>query len=207
MLDWNRITGQIKKHGFVEWSEENIIKAVYPVSANKEFLHFSSGSPIEYSKCEPPQNWNDYINDIRFVINDRQKKTGNRVLLCDSGLMTCGFDKETGVKYGFAEIGRGTPLSKMQIALRRGVSNALGREWGVYYEPWGGDPFSTYNFMENGENEWYITNENFGFHFYENGGSSMSLAKRLFCYSLSYMMIAQINLTKNMSLLLISADE
>ena len=95
----------------------------------------------------------------------------------------------------------------MQIALRRGVSNALGREWGVYYEPWGGDPFSTYNFMENGENEWYITNENFGFHFYENGGSSMSLAKRLFYYSLSYMMIAQINLTKNMSLLLISADE
>ena len=78
MLDWNRITGQMKKHGFVEWSEENIIKAVYPVSANKEFLHFSSGSPIEYSKCEPPQNWNDYINDIRFVINDRQKKTGNR---------------------------------------------------------------------------------------------------------------------------------
>lgn len=55
--------------------------------------------------------------------------------------MTCGFDKETGVKYGFAEIGRGTHLSKIQIALRRGVSNALGREWGVYYEPWGGAPF------------------------------------------------------------------
>ncbi|MBQ2237135.1 MAG: hypothetical protein II317_03400 [Clostridia bacterium] len=28
MMDWNRITGQMKKHGFVEWSEENIIKAV-----------------------------------------------------------------------------------------------------------------------------------------------------------------------------------
>ena len=184
LMDWRRIKTQMEKMQFKEWNEQNIINAVREVSANKDFLHFSSGSAYEYSRLNMPENWNEYIDDIRFVINDRQRKTQNRVLLCDSGFMTCGFDKETGVKHGFAEIGRGTPFTKMQIAVRRGVSKTLGREWGVYYEPWGGDPFSTYNYMENGQNEWYITNENFGFNFYTDGGSSMNLARRIFYYSL-----------------------
>jgi hypothetical protein len=85
------------------------------------------------------------------------------------------------------ELGAQTSLTRLQVAIARGMSNALGRPWGIYYEPWGGKPFSAPRFFENALNEWRLDNTIFCCDFTangSNGGSSRAMQRRIYYYAL-----------------------
>ncbi len=184
-LDWSRIKRQLEKTE-LSWNLENIIYAVTLVSHNKEFPHFSSGFSEEYAELTPPTTLSEYIDDLRGLWLNRQKKTGGRILNCDHSPLLCPLEREAGVKVSFIEVGAQSARESQQYALRRGFSRAEKKKWGVYIEPWGGQSEVTaYIFMRDMTNEWYgdprkgLYRAPGG-----NGGSSMSLARRIMYYSL-----------------------
>jgi hypothetical protein len=82
------------------------------------------------------------------------------------------------------EVGAQSADAGMQISYARGEAKGFGRAFGVYYEPWGGEPFSACCYHKHGKNEWGI-GENSDFPFEtkgSNGGSSRSLQWRVFLY-------------------------
>lgn len=186
VLDWNRITRQLKAFGY-EKTEENIIEAVRAVSANKEVLHFSQGRASEYAALETPKTLTEAFEDIKGVILKAKKRTADRVFTCDAGTSLAAIDTKIGQKLAFIEVGCQTKFSRVQYAIRRGASKAIGGLWGAYLEPWShmSNGTTCYCFMRDGSNEWFIGGEGFAYnHDGERGGSSMSYAKRMMYYSL-----------------------
>lgn len=183
--DWGRIVTEMKKAN-LPWNEKNIYECVRAVSHNKEHPHFSQGSAGEYAAKTCPKTLSEFFDDIDSVIKSRMARFHGKIVNCDSCGMYPGLERENDMPLSLVEIGGLTPCTNYQIALRRGMSRATGKPWGVYIEPWcidGG--LSAYCFMENGENEWNETKENFEFEPQgENGGTSMSFARRMMYYSL-----------------------
>ncbi len=183
-LDWNRIKTQLQNNG-LSWSLENILSAVTKVSHNKDFPHFSNGHPEEYAALTPPETLSEYTGDLRDLWRDRQKKFAGKILNCDAGYMLCGLEKDADVQVSFIEVGAQTGRSRIMFALRRGISRARGKKWGVYHEPWGSSPCTAYCFMEDKTNEWDLDVNNAFFSATDgNGGSSMSLFRRIMYYAL-----------------------
>ncbi len=185
VYDWHRIVTELAKAGLPR-SEENILECVRAVSHNKEFPHFSQGSAGEYAARSCPKTLNEFYDDIDSVIKSRMTRFHGRIVNCDSCGAYPGLERENGMPLSFSEIGGLTLGTNYQIALRRGMSRAAGKPWGVYLEPWGVDGgLSAYCFMKNGINEWNINKENFAFETKGgDGGTSMSFARRMMYYSL-----------------------
>ena len=184
VFDWMRIERCMNAEP-LERNAENIYEAVKKISHNKIYPHFSQGTAEEYASLQQPKTYTEFFRDIDFVIEDRQKKTGGRVLLCDAGKMCCGFEKENDINVSFIEVGAQTSKARMQFAARRGISRARGKKWGVYLETWNDYPTTSYTYMKNGLNDFYLNRDNFLFFCTdENGGSSMSLARRTMFYAL-----------------------
>ena len=185
LYDWFRIKGELDKTG-LPWTEENILESVRAISHNKEFPHFSQGPAGEYAERKLPEKLREFYDDIDYVIKTRMERFGGKIINCDSCAIYPGLEKENDIPLSLVEIGGLTADTNYQIALRRGMSCAAGKKWGVYLEPWGIDgELSAYCFMKNGENEWNCTKENFSFEAKcGNGGTSMSFAKRMMYYSL-----------------------
>jgi hypothetical protein len=102
---------------------------------------------------------------------------------CDSAFLAYQFELSCGTKRIMPEVGAQTPDSRLQICYARGMTRRKGKSFGVYYEPWGGHPFSAcaYN---GAKNEWAMGEGDFPFETYgPNGGSSRSLQKRIFLYA------------------------
>ncbi len=183
-LDWQRIQKQLAATG-LSWNHENILYAVTRVSHDKNFPHFSSGFPEEYAALTPPETLSDYVNDLRGLWRVRQEQFHGRILNCDHIPSLCPLEQEFGVRVSFSEAGAQNGRTRHQIAMRRGVSRAAKKQWGVYLEPWGQSPCTSYLFKRDGENEWYIDGKNFLYHATDgNGGSSMSMARRMMYYAL-----------------------
>lgn len=186
MLDWCRVERQLKALGLAR-TEENVIEAVRQVSANKTVLHFSQGRPKEYAGGKKPETLTEAFADVLSVIERAKERTGNRIFNCDAGTSLAAMDGKAGLKLSFIEVGCQTLYSRMQYALRRGVSRASGGKWGAYLEPWShmANGTTCYCFMRNGSNEWFVGGEGFAYnHDGERGGSSMSYARRMMYYSL-----------------------
>ena len=144
----------------------------------------SQGSAKEYAALTPPKTLTEYFKDLEYVISSRLDRTNGKILSCDACNIYTGLEKKFNIPISFIEIGGINPLTRIQFALRRGMSKAASKKWGVYLEPWCMVGPTAYCFMRNGENEWNITKENFAFIPEKNGGSSMSFAKRAMYYSL-----------------------
>ena len=183
-MDWARIQRQLKATG-LDYNYENILYVVALVSHDKKSPHFSSGFPEEYAALTPPLTLTQYVDDLLNLWKKRQKEYEGRVLNCDANTMLCGIESEVKIKNSFIEVGAQSAYARTQFALRRGISRAGDKKWGVYIEPWGGAPISAYLFKRDATNEWYIDGKTFLFKATDgNGGSSMSLAKRIMYYSL-----------------------
>ena len=183
-LDWRRIQRQLKETN-LPWNLENILYAVTLISHNKEFPHFSNGFPEEYAALTPPTTLSEYVADLRGMWHDRQKLLHGRLLNCDCTPMLCGLEKDVDVKRSFIEVGAQAGLIRQQLAQRRGISRAAKKKWGVYLEPWGQKNCTAYLFMRDKSNEWYIDGSTFLYQASDgNGGSSMSMARRVMYYAL-----------------------
>ena len=182
--DWNRIKTQLKEQN-LSWSEENIYEAVKKVSYNKEFPHFSQGTAGEYASLTPPETVTDWYDDVEWVVRSRMERWDGKIVNCDSCRLYARIEDDNNIEVSFVEIGGLTPRMRLQFALRRGMSRARGKKWGAYLEPWNDTDVTAYCFMKDGENEWNVTKKNFVyFAAGPDGGTSMSLAKRMMYCSL-----------------------
>jgi len=184
--DWNRIRKQLA-NTLPPWTEQQIHAAIEEVSACKWCIHLSCGTALEYSQKQYSKTLPEYFQEMRQLFKMRQEETGGLLLPCDSFCMAPAMEYDLGSRTVMPEVGTPIPLMRLQVALARGTSGALNRPWGVYYQPWGGEPFSAPHFAETAENEWNLDNSIFPYDFTAagpNGGSSRSLQRRTYYYSL-----------------------
>ena len=165
-----------------EWTEENIKKIIlekfpYP------YLFLEAMTLEEMARYGKPQNWKEYYENMTAIYKDRAEKFN--LLPCDSYFLMYPFEAENGAKAIMPELGAQIPDMRVQICFARGVCKAYGLKLGGYYEPWGGEPFTTCAYMKDEKNEWGIRSSA-DFPFVtggKNGGSSRSLQWRTHLYA------------------------
>ena len=163
-----------------EWTAENIEKILFEKWPGPHiFLEsMNLNEIVSYGK---PATEAQLYNNMTAIFKKRLQEKGE-LIPCDSAFLAYPFELSCGVKRIMPEVGAQTADARVQICYARGMTRQDGKSFGVYYEPWGGDPFSScmYNDLKN---EWGITEDNFPFKTAgHNGGSSRSLQKRIFLY-------------------------
>lgn len=164
------------------WTEENISKAVFEKYPGKN-LFLESMTLEEMAAFGKPDNLEKFYNNITAIYKKRLEQVGT-LLPCNSFTLSYKFELSCGTKRICPEVGAQTPDARIQICYARGLTREEGKSFGVYYEPWGGNPFSTCTYFGI-KNEWGI-NESSDFPFKAlgpNGGSSRSLQMRIFLYA------------------------
>lgn len=165
-----------------EWTKENIEDFIYK-KFPFPYLFLESMTAQEIAQSGRPMCLGEFYKNITEIYKKRAQL--GELVPCDSAYLAYGFEISCGAKRIMPEVGAQTPDARVQIRYARGMTRKDGRSFGVYYEPWGGEPFSACCYAAGGKNEWGI-GESGDFPFEtqgENGGSSRSLQKRIFLYS------------------------
>lgn len=164
------------------WTKEEIeadIRRQYPFP----YLMLESMTAKEMADSGKPRTVADFYKNITDIYKKRLQ-TGE-LIPADSGFLAYAFEIASGARRLMPEVGAQTPDARVQICYARGMTKKEGRSFGVYYEPWGGDPLSACCYHTEGKNEWGI-GESADFPFETqgpNGGSSRSLQRRIFLYA------------------------
>lgn len=164
-----------------EWTEEKIkahIFKKFPYSC----LFLEAATAREMAQLGKPESFAAFYKNITLLYQKRLQL--GELIPCDSAYLAYAFEISCGAKRIMPEVGAQSPDARLQISYARGMTRSEGRSFGVYYEPWGGSPFSACCYQREGKNEWGI-GESADFPFEtcgENGGSSRSLQKRIFLY-------------------------
>ncbi len=163
-----------------EWTKENIKSVIFEKFPFKN-LFLECMTLEEMAAAGKPLTAEQFYNNMTAIYKKRQK-IGD-LIPCDSAFLAYQFEFSAGTKRIMPEVGAQTPDSRLQICYARGMTRREGKSFGIYYEPWGGEPFSACAY--NGrKNEWNMENGDFPFETYgPNGGSSRSLQKRIFLYA------------------------
>ena len=146
-------------------------------------LFLESMSAEEMAAHGKPHSVDEFKENM-FDIYRKRLRTHGELIPCDSIFLGYEFEFKNGARVVMPEVGAQSADARMQICYARGEAKAYGRDFGVYYEPWGGKPFSACCYQRDGKNEWGI-GENRDFPFETkgaNGGSSRSLQWRIFLY-------------------------
>ncbi|MBP3334343.1 MAG: hypothetical protein J6M35_09910 [Clostridia bacterium] len=165
-----------------KWTKENIEKFI-----NEKFpLPWLFLEPMTldelayYGKPKTPQ---EFYNNMTDVYRKRAEKYP--LVPCSSWYMMYPFEAENGAKVIMPEVGWQIPGMRVQMCYARGVCSAYGITLGAYYEPWGGEPFTTCSYSDDGKNEW-LNKGSKSFPFVPggpNGGSSRSMQWRVHLYA------------------------
>jgi len=126
----------------------------------------------------------DEFKQNMYSIYKKRLRTHGELIPCDSAFLAYEFEFKNGAHAVMPEVGAQSADARMQVCYARGEAKGYGRDFGVYYEPWGGSPFSACCYHRDGKNEWGI-GESKDFPFETkgvNGGSSRSLQWRIFLY-------------------------
>ncbi len=173
--------------GCREWTAEEIIRSVDAAYPNK-FLFLEAMLPEEMAVFGKPTCASEMASVVERLYQKRIRNYGE-LIPCDSFCAAYKMELEVGgarTRRFMPEVGAQTPDSRFQIVYASSTAKAYGAEFGVYYEPWGGSPFSTCCYNRNpADNEWGIGNSaDFPFQTQgPNGGSSRSLQRRIHLYS------------------------
>jgi len=166
-----------------EWTAENIERVINE-KFKMPFLFLESMTAEEMASCGKPKTIEEFRNNMYSIYRERLQRLGD-LIPCDSVFLAYEFELKEGARYFMPEIGNQSADARIQICYARGMAKAYGRSFGTYYEPWGGQPFTTCCYQKDGANEWGIGDSK-DFPFVTggpNGGSSRSLQRRLFLYS------------------------
>lgn len=166
-----------------QWSVEAIKRAVFAKYPGK-YLFLEAMSAEEMFAHGKPKNVDEYKANM-FDIYRRRLQTHGELIPCDSFFIGYDFEFKNGARVVMPEVGAQTPDVRLQVSYARGEAKAYGKAFGVYYEPWGGSPFSACCYQKDEKNEWGI-GESSDFPFVTagpNGGSSRSLQWRIFLYA------------------------
>ena len=169
--------------GDLPWTAENITRCVsekYPMN----YLWLEAQTAEEYEKLGKISTAEELIKATEDLFRKRLELRGGQLIPCDSYGLAFQTETNLGIKHFMPEIGAQTIDTRVQIAYARGMARTKNTSFGVYYEPWGGNPFSTCCYHRENENEWGI--KGLGDLAFEtkgcNGGSSRSLQKRIQLY-------------------------
>lgn len=165
-----------------EWTKESIartVRAKFPYPR----LFVESMTLEELAEAGKPLTHRQFYENMTAIYKKRAQEYP--LVPCDSFYMMFPFEAENGARVIMPEIGGQIPSTRLQMCYARGVCGAYGITLGAYYEPWGGEPFSTCTYQKDGKNEWLL--EDGGeFPFLPggpNGGSSRSLQWRIHLYA------------------------
>ena len=164
-----------------EWTEKGIKEHIYK-KWSYPYLMLESMTAREMASAGKPETAEELYRNITGIY--RKRLIAGELLPCDSAYLAYAFELSAGAKRVMPEVGAQTADARVQICYARGMTRKAGRSFGVYYEPWGGDPFSACCYNKDRRNEWGI-GESSDFPFEtqgENGGSSRSLQRRIFLY-------------------------
>ena len=163
-----------------QWTEENIKKLIFEKFPFKN-LFLECMTLEEIAAAGKPLTAEQFYRNMTAIYKKRQKI--GELVPADSAFLAYQFELQNGTKRIMPEVGAQTPDARLQICYARGMTRREGKSFGIYYEPWGGKPFSACAY--NGpKNEWAMGNGDFPFETYgHNGGSSRSLQKRIFLYA------------------------
>ena len=165
-----------------EWTEENIEKVIrekFPLP----WLFLEAMTAKELAFYGKPENPRQFYDNMTDVYKKRAKKFP--LVPCSSYHMMYPFEAENGAKVIMPEVGAQIPGMRVQMCYARGICDAYGITLGAYYEPWGGDPFTTCSYSADGKNEW-LNRGSKTFPFVPggpNGGSSRSMQWRIHLYA------------------------
>ena len=147
-------------------------------------LFLESMTAEEMATAGKPKTVAEFYRAMTAIYQKRMAEVGD-LIPCDSAFLAYPFELAVGTRRIAPEVGAQTADARVQVCYARGMAKAYGRTFGVYYEPWGGSPFSACCYQKDGKNEWGI-GESSDFPFEtagENGGSSRSLQMRIFLYA------------------------
>lgn len=163
-----------------EWTKENIEKTINEKYRLPDLL-IESMTAQEMADAGKPKNFEEFFRNITNIYKKRLKI--GELIPCDSSYIAYAYEVSCGTKRLMPEVGAQTHDSRIQICYARGMTRKEGRSFGVYYEPWGGIPFSTCCYHKENKNEWNANLNNIAFDIKgPNGGSSRSLQRRIFLY-------------------------
>lgn len=185
--DYKRIVNLLGKYNY-QWTAEDIekaLKAEFPYS----HLFLEAQFPEEWADTKLSEDADSLLHNLKRLFMRRQESVDSMLLPTDSYYYAPRMEIDLGARALMPEIGAQIPGTRVQIAFARGMARMRGVRWGTYYEPWGGNPFSTCYYKKDPDegmvNEWYIRSKK-DFPFIPNGphgGSSRALQRRLFYYS------------------------
>ncbi len=169
-----------------QWTEEGIRAAFrkeYPKTP-AHTLEVGTMLPSIAANWRRPRTPEEHLKQITAIYKKYADVSGGRVVLVDSYAMAPKIAIANGVRLIMPEVGAQIPDARVQLAYNRGIAKAYNVPLGIYYESWGGSPFSTCMYQKEHVNEWNIDGLNYYFEDGAfNGGSSRSLQERLYIYS------------------------
>lgn len=163
-----------------EWTPENISRVIFDKYKTK-YLYLESMTLEEFVAAGKPITVEQFYKNMTDIFKKRQKI--GPLVPCDSEFLAYGFEVEQGVKHLLPEVGAQSANARLQICYARGMSRREGMDFGIYSEPWGGQPLTVFAYF-GAKNEWGIGSDPdtpykpAG----PNGGSSRSLQKRVSLY-------------------------
>ncbi len=144
----------------------------------------------EWAKMEHPRDMETMVREMYRLLNVRKAEIGCDFIPADAFFFAPKINIECGAKLLLPEIGWQLSDTRLQIAYTRGMAQAAGISWGVYYECWSVEnrdltiPYAA----DTPDNEWIepelrdlIVERTNGHP--ENGGSARSLQERMWVYS------------------------
>ncbi len=165
------------------WTEQAITEALLKKHPYSQ-VYLEAESAAEHAAHGAPEDFDGFFELVKALFQKRMQQTDGLLIPCDSYGLAFKLELDAGIRMFMPEIGAQIPDTRLQIAYARGMARTNHRSFGIYYEPWGGDPFSACCYHREGTNEWGL-DEASDFPFItcgENGGSSRSLQKRLHLY-------------------------
>ncbi len=148
------------------------------------FTFIESMNEAEMAAMPRPKTFRQYFENMVSIY---KKRTAYGPLIpCDSHFLAYNFEIQNGARRLLPEVGAQTPYSHLQISYARGMARHHGIDYGVYYETWGGEPFSTCCYHRDARCEWRSRNGERHSPFAAggaNGGSSRALQWHIFLYA------------------------
>ena len=151
---------------------------------------FGHGTPEYFSKLCRPKTTDEFISQLTDYYKMRMDETCGFVLPCDSYFVMGKLFNELGVHSFMPEAGWQISDMRIATALTRGIANASGKTWGIYYETWlVEDPKNVTMpcYSDNPVNEWWLDVERNPEDmeiFDPQSGSSRLLQKRIYYFTL-----------------------
>jgi hypothetical protein len=100
-------------------------------------------SAEEMAEHGKPEDVGAFLSNMLDIYKKRLRTHGE-LIPCDSTHLVYEFEFKNGARTVMPEVGAQTSDARRQIAYARGEAKGFKREFGVYYEPWGGSPFSAH---------------------------------------------------------------